>query len=80
MKTLKRCCLYIAFTITFSPIYAYAGWTPPVRISDEALAHDPRMVTNVDTLHVVYWRGGRLHPLITCVPLTGGTPGANHFI
>jgi hypothetical protein len=37
---------------------AYAGWTPPVRISDEATAYNPRIVANGDTLHVAYWKGG----------------------
>ncbi len=55
MKALKACGLYIAFTITFLPIYAYAGWTPPVRISDEGYSLGPRIAANGDTLHVVYW-------------------------
>ncbi len=34
---------------------SYAGWTPPVRISDEGTSFGPRIVANGDTLHVVYW-------------------------
>jgi hypothetical protein len=34
---------------------SYAGWTPPVRISDEATAYSPRIEANGDTLHVAYW-------------------------
>ena len=37
---------------------AHAGWTPPVRISDEGSSFAPRIAANGDTLHVVYWRGG----------------------
>ena len=55
MKALRACGLYIAFTITLLPIYAHAGWTPPVRISDERASYGPRIVANGNTLHVVYW-------------------------
>ena len=34
---------------------SYAGWTPPVRISDEGASYGPRIAANGDTLHVVYW-------------------------
>jgi len=34
---------------------AHAGWTPPVRISDEAPSYEPRIVIERDNIHVVYW-------------------------
>ena len=37
---------------------AHAGWTPPVRISDESPSYGPRIVANGDIVHVAYWRGG----------------------
>jgi hypothetical protein len=54
MKALRACGLYIAITITFLPIYAHAGWTPPVRISDEGYSLGPRIAANGDSLHAVY--------------------------
>lgn len=55
MKALKAYCLYIGFAIALLPIYAHAGWTPPVRISDEAPSYAPRITANGDMVHVVYW-------------------------
>ena len=40
------------------PSSSPAGWTPPVRISDEEYSFGPRIAAKGDTLHVVYWRGG----------------------
>ena len=34
---------------------ALAGWTPPVRISDEGYSLGPRMAANGNSLHVAYW-------------------------
>ena len=34
---------------------SYAGWTPPVRISDEGASYGPRIAAESDDLHVVYW-------------------------
>ena len=35
--------------------HAHAGWTPPVRISDEGYSLGPGIAANGNTLHVVYW-------------------------
>ena len=48
----------LIFLITALASPSLAGWTPAVRISDEALAYDPRIAANGDTIHVVYWSGG----------------------
>ena len=45
--------LFIIGVSIVTPVHA--GWTPPVRISDEAPSYGPRIVTNGDTLHVAYW-------------------------
>ena len=58
MRASRACSSYLAFVIAVWATSSYAGWTPPVRISDEALAHSPRIVANGDILHVAYWRGG----------------------
>jgi hypothetical protein len=48
----------IILSLLLLAVSAHAGWTPPVRISDEAYSFRPRIVADGDTLHVVYWRGG----------------------
>lgn len=53
MMALGACGLYIAFTITFLPIYAYAGWTPAVRVSEPGRYLYPSVKAHGDTLHVV---------------------------
>jgi hypothetical protein len=47
--------LILIFLITGLASPAHAGWTPPVRISDEGYSLDPGIAANGDTLHVVYW-------------------------
>jgi hypothetical protein len=45
----------IILFVLLSAASAHAGWTPAVRISDEAPSLRPRIVADGDTLHVVYW-------------------------
>lgn len=42
----------------FLVIPALAGWTPAVRISEQATSYGPKIAANGDALHVVYWKGG----------------------
>jgi hypothetical protein len=57
MKASRACGSYVAFMIALWAGSAHGGWTPPLRISDEATAYNPRIVAIGDTIHVVYWRG-----------------------
>ncbi len=79
MKALKACGIYIAFVITFLPIYAGAGWTPAVRISDEALAYNPKIVTSGDTLHAVYWISSDADRVYYVKSIDGGEQWAEPF-
>jgi hypothetical protein len=58
MKALRACSSYLAFVIALWAASAHAGWTPPVRISDEAPSYSPRIAAAGEKLHVVYSRGG----------------------
>ena len=49
---MKRLILLFVILLT---VNGYAGWTQAGRISDEITVFDPRIITNGDTLHVVYW-------------------------
>lgn len=53
MKALRACGLFIAFAITFLPIYAHAQWTEPVRLTDHLNGLCPRAVVVGDTIHAV---------------------------
>jgi hypothetical protein len=44
----------IILSVLLSAASAHAGWTPAVRISEQATSFGPRMAANGDTLHVVY--------------------------
>jgi hypothetical protein len=46
----------VILSLLLSAATARAGWTPAVRISDQATSFGPRMAANGDTLHVVYWK------------------------
>ena len=75
---MRKSAIILCFLLLTAP--ARAGWTPPVRISDEAPSYGPRIVAAGDTLHIVYWRGGHLLHPITYGLLTVDNHGASHFI
>jgi hypothetical protein len=54
LKMFKKSLLIILAFLLFAAL-AQAGWTPPMRISDEVIAFDPRIAAMGDSLYVVYW-------------------------
>jgi hypothetical protein len=44
--------LLIGWLVLFASV-SYAGWTPPVRISDEATAYSPRIVGRDMRSHII---------------------------
>ena len=50
---MKKSAIILSVLLFAAP--ARAGWTPAVRISNQATSFGPRMAAKGDTLHVVYW-------------------------
>jgi hypothetical protein len=55
---MRRLLILIIGFLLLLVLSSYAGWTPPVRISDQGVSYGPEIAAGESALHVVYWTGG----------------------